>query len=91
MSVLGAELFRFLGGINFALVVLALASLRSLPSSRAPVFLALTVANLSQLLVDLRVRRLQLAHGGFFRQILVGDALFTALNAAALATTSFGT
>ena len=89
VSVLTAELFRFLGGINFALVVLALASLRSAPAARWPAFAALMVANASQLVVDLRVRRLGLAHGGFFRQILIGDALFTALNAAALAFTLF--
>lgn len=77
------ELFRFLGGINAAIVVLALASVATPPDHRWPAFLALAVANLSQLLVDLRVRRLGLAQGGFFLQILVGDAIFTVVNAAA--------
>lgn len=77
------ELFRFLGGINAAIVVLALASLATPPQLRWPAFLALAVANLSQLLVDLRVKRLGLAHGGFFLQIIVGDAIFTLANVAA--------
>lgn len=85
VSPLAAELFRFLGGLNFALVVLALAALALPRAACWPVFVALTAANASQLIVDVRVQRLQLAHGPFFRQILVGDAAFTLLNAAALA------
>jgi len=82
---LATELFRFLGGLNLALVVAALASLALAVAARWPILLGLLVANGSQLAVDLRVQRLSLVHGPFFRQILVGDALFTALNGAALA------
>jgi hypothetical protein len=85
VSEVAAELLRFLGGLNLAPVVLALASLAVTPGQRWTAFLALAVANLSQLLVDLRVRRLGLARGAFFTQILVGDAFFTAANTAALA------
>ncbi len=83
VNVLATELFRFLGGMNLALVVLALASLALSDAHRWPVFLALAIANSSQFAVDLRVRRLALAQGAFFAQILVGDALFTGLNAGA--------
>jgi hypothetical protein len=83
---LAAELFRFLGGLNAALVVLALASVWT--ADRAPALLALAVANASQLAVDLRVRRLGLAHGPMFTQILVGDAVFTAATLAAFAVVS---
>lgn len=84
-----AELFRFLGGINAALVVLALASLALSVPARWPALLALAVANLSQLVVDVRVKRLGLAHGPFFAQILVGDALFTVANTVAGAMSAF--
>jgi hypothetical protein len=83
VSEVSAELFRFLGVINAGFVVLALASLALPVPERWPAFLALTVANLSQLVIDLRVKRLGLAHGGFFRQVMIGDALFTAVNASA--------
>lgn len=83
VSDVSAELFRFLGGINAGFVVLALASLALPVSERWPAFVALAVANLSQLIIDLRVKRLGLAHGGFFRQVMIGDALFTAANAGA--------
>jgi hypothetical protein len=83
VQVVSAELFRFLGGINASLVVLALASLALDEHSRWPALAALAVANLSQLLIDLRVKRLGLAHGPFFLQILAGDALFTLANAGA--------
>lgn len=83
VHVVSAELFRFLGGINAALVVLALATLALDGPARWPAFAALAVANLSQLVVDLRVKRLGLAHGSFFAQILAGDALFTLANAGA--------
>lgn len=83
INTIAAELFRFLGGINLALVVLALFSLALSPAERWPAFLSLATANLSQLLVDLRVKRLRLARGPFFTQILWGDALFTAANTGA--------
>jgi hypothetical protein len=83
VSDVSAELFRFLGGINAGLVVLALASLALPVPHRWPAFVALMVANLSQLVIDLRVKRLGLAHGGFFRQVLIGDAVFTLANAGA--------
>jgi hypothetical protein len=88
---MATELFRFLGGMNLALVVAALASLAIPVAARWPIFLGLLVANGSQLAVDLRVQRRSLAHGPFFRQILFGDALFTLLNGAALATVLAGT
>lgn len=82
VQVVAAELFRFLGGINAGFVVLALASLALPLEARWPAFAALAVANLSQALVDVRVSRLGLAHGGFFRQILIGDVAFTLANTA---------
>jgi len=84
VNVLAAELFRFLGGINLALVVLAVVSLMAPPGQRWPAFVALAVANLSQWAVDVRVQRPGLVHGPFFRQILAGDVVFTAANVAAL-------
>lgn len=90
VQIVPTELFRFLGGINAALVVLALASLAIPAPHRWPAFLALAVANLSQLMVDLRVKRLGLAHGGFFLQIVIGDAIFTVANAAAVVVAAIG-
>ena len=79
------ELFRFLAGLNAALVVLALAALFAGAEGRALALLTLAVANLSQALIDVRVLRLSLARGPMFKQILAGDVLFTALCGAALA------
>lgn len=83
ISVIATELFRFLGGLNLALVVLALCALALEPAARWPVFVALAVANLSQALQDVRVQRMGLARGRFFQQILVGDFVFTGANLAA--------
>jgi hypothetical protein len=85
---IAAELFRFLGGMNLGMVVLAWASVAG--GSRGPALLALAVANGSQLAVDLRVRRLGLARGAMFAQILAGDAVFTVAPLAALAIGSHG-
>lgn len=79
------ELFRFLGGLNLALAVLAGASMWQPQAQRWPALLALAVANLSQYLVDVRVLTQGMVHGPFFKQILWGDALFACANAAALA------
>lgn len=80
-SQISVELFRFLGSINAAFVVLALASI---PAPARAIFASLAVANLSQLVIDLRVRRMGLARGVFFQQVMVGDALFTGANVAGL-------
>lgn len=85
VSEVATELLRFLGGLNLAPVALALTSLAMAPAQRWTAFLALAVANASQLVVDLRVQRLGLARGPFFTQILVGDCFFTAANLLALA------
>ena len=79
------ELFRFLGGLNLALAVLALASLRVPASAQWACALTLMVGNASQFAVDVRVRRLRLAHGAMFWQIYIGDGLFTLANAVVLA------
>lgn len=85
VNVLTVELFRFLAGLNVALMVLAVAAVFMDPAQRWPVYLSLCVANASQYLADLRMRRLQLVHGPMFTQILWGDAFFTLANAYALA------
>ncbi|MCO5167376.1 MAG: hypothetical protein M9894_13585 [Planctomycetes bacterium] len=85
VNVIAAELLRFLAGLNLALVVLAAAALLAGREARLLALLTLAVANLSQLAIDLRVRRLGLARGAFFTRILVGDALFTALCGGAFA------
>jgi hypothetical protein len=74
--VIAVELFRFLSGLNAALAALAIVAI-ALPGSRLGAAIALTIANGSQALQDLRVRRLGLARGAMFTQILVGDAIFT--------------
>jgi hypothetical protein len=84
VSALAAELFRFLGGLNLACVVLAVGAALS-PGAQALAAGALATANLTQLLQDLRVRRLGLARGPMFATILAGDALFTLANALLLA------
>ena len=83
ISAIATEAVRFLGGINAGFVVLGLAALALPAGTRWPALVALCVANLSQLVVDLRVRRLGLAHGPYFMQILIGDAVFTVANAGA--------
>jgi hypothetical protein len=82
VNLIATELFRFLGAMNAAFVVLAVAAIWL--DGRALAHLTLAAANLSQLVIDVRVHRKRLAHGPMFMQIYVGDALFTALNAAAL-------
>jgi hypothetical protein len=84
ISPIAVELFRFLGAMNFAFVVLAVAAATLLPEGRVTAFLVLAVANLSQAVVDLRVQRLGLAHGPMFGQIFIGDVMFTAANVLAL-------
>lgn len=85
VNVLTVELFRFLAGLNVSIVVLALAAVFLDPSQRWAVYLSLCVANASQFLADLRMRRLKLVHGAMFTQILWGDAFFTLANAFAMA------
>lgn len=85
VNVLTVELFRFLAGLNVAVVVLAVAAIWMEPSQRWPVFLSLCVANASQFLADVRMRRLRLVHGPMFTQILWGDAFFTLANGVAMA------
>ena len=87
VSRISAELFRFLGGMNVGMVVLALAAIALPEEHRWPAFVALMAGNLSQLVIDLRVKRLGLAHGGFFRQVTIGDAFFTLANASAVVLT----
>ncbi len=84
VSVLTAELFRFLGGLNLACVVLAVGAVL-FPGAEALTAAVLATANLTQMLQDLRVKRMGLAKGPMFTTILVGDALFTLANAAVLA------
>lgn len=72
-------------GHELAFVVLAATAIFADPEARRLAYLTLIVANLSQLVIDLRVQRLGLARGAFFLQILAGDALFAALNGVALA------
>ncbi len=82
VSAVARELLRFLGAINAGYSLLAVAAMVR-PEARAVAHLVLAAANLSQFVVDWRVLRLGLAKGPMFGQILAGDALFTALNAAA--------
>lgn len=85
VNVVAIELFRFLGAMNLAFVVLGGAAIFVGLEARRLAHVTLIVANLSQLVIDLRVQRLGLARGAFFLQILAGDALFAALNGVALA------
>lgn len=82
VSEVGAELFRFLGGMNAALVVLAAGACFGTTETVALAAGALCVANASQLVQDVRIARSGLASGVFFAQIVVGDAVFTVANAA---------
>jgi len=83
ISPIATELFRFLGAMNAAFIVLGVLAASVLPQGRLLAFAVLTVANLSQALVDVRVQRLGLARGAMFKQIFVGDVLFTIANVAA--------
>ena len=81
VEVIPTELFRFLAGLNVALVVLAaVAAASSVPQVVQVAGITLAVANASQLAQDLRVARLGLIRGPMFRTILVGDAVFTVAN-----------
>lgn len=82
VNVVATELFRFLGGLNAALVVLALLAAWD-PASRRAALLTLCVANATQLAQDVRVLRLGLARGPFLLQILAGDAAFAVLTGVA--------
>lgn len=84
VSPIAAEIFRFLAGMNVAVALLAALAIAA-PASRAVAHVVLAVANATQWAGDVRVARLGLARGGMFRQILVGDAIFTVLNAVAAA------
>lgn len=84
VNILTVELFRFLAGLNIALVVLAIAAIFLEPPQRWPVYLSLCVANASQFLADIRMKRLKLVHGSMFTQIFWGDAFFTLANAFAI-------
>jgi hypothetical protein len=82
--VIPTELFRFVAGLNLALVVLALgAAVAAEPGTRRLAAVVLAVANASQFAQDVRVARMGLAHGPMFRAILWGDLLFTLANLAA--------
>jgi hypothetical protein len=82
VSVVGAELFRFLGGMNAALVVLGAGACFGSMETVGLAAAVLCVANASQLVQDVRIARSGLASGAFFGQIVAGDALFTVANAA---------
>lgn len=84
ISPIAVELFRFLGAMNAAFIVLAVLAASAFPAGRTLAFVVLAAANLSQALVDARVRRLDLARGPMFMQIFVGDVVFTVANLAAL-------
>jgi len=83
ISPIATELFRFLGAMNFAFVVLPLLALTLGGEARFLAFVTLAVANASQAVIDVRVKRMGLAQGPMFFQIFVGDIVFTAANAAA--------
>jgi hypothetical protein len=79
ISPIAVELFRFLGAMNTGFIVLAVLAV-AFPAARPVTYLALAVANASQAIVDLRVQRLGLAQGPMFKQIFVGDVVFTLAN-----------
>ncbi len=79
VSAVAAELLRFLGALNAGFSWLAIAAIWR-PEARVVAFATLAVANLSQMIVDVRVQRLALAKGAMFRHIMFGDALFTFAN-----------
>jgi hypothetical protein len=85
VSPVAVELLRFLGAINVGFVVLAVLAVTVMPEGRPLAFATLAVANLSQMLVDVRVQRLGLTRGPMFKQILIGDLAFTIANGAAFA------
>jgi hypothetical protein len=78
-----AELFRFLGALNFALAAFALLLIFAPANSVWMALAGFSALNLSQFAVDLRVQRLKMAHGPMFKTILAGDGAFFALNAVA--------
>ena len=82
VGLIPTELLRFLGGLNAALLVLALLAC-ALPDARFVAVITLAVANASQAVQDFRVMRLGHVRGAMFRQILVGDCLFTVANGVA--------
>lgn len=84
---LAAELFRFLGGLNIALVALG-AIACFVPPARPVAAAVLALANATQFVQDVRVKRLGFARGGFFTQILVGDAIFAVANLAVAVATA---
>jgi hypothetical protein len=84
VSPIAVELFRFLGAMNAAFIVLAVLAASAYPEGRRLAFVVLAAANLSQALVDVRVQRLGLARGAMFKQIFFGDVVFTVANVVAL-------
>jgi len=84
VSPIAVELMRFLGAINLGYVALGALAATAFPEARRAAFVVLAIANMSQALVDVRVQRLGLTRGPMFRQILIGDVLFTIANVVAL-------
>jgi hypothetical protein len=78
---IAAEAVRFLGAINVAFFGLGVGACFVDQSAYWLISLALMLANLSQALVDISVKRRGLAGGSFFNQILWGDLFFATLNA----------
>jgi len=85
ISPVATELFRFLGAMNIGFIVLALLAASAFPEGRRLAYVVLVVANASQAIVDARVQRLGLARGSMFKQIFLGDVVFTLANALAFA------
>jgi|GEM_PF-3154687 len=85
ISPVAVELFRFLGAMNTGFVVLALLAAVVFPEARRLAYVVLMVANASQAVIDLRVQRLGLARGPMFKQIFLGDVVFTIANVVAFA------
>jgi hypothetical protein len=81
---IAAEVVRFLGAINFAFFLLGVGACFVDQNSYWLAALVLMFANLSQAIVDNRVKQSGLAGGPFFMQIFWGDVIFTLLNALCL-------
>ncbi len=85
VAAIPTELFRFLGAMNLPCVLLAAGAALAGLEARRLALACLVVANLGQAALDLRVHRLGLAQGPFFRAIFAGDLLFAALSGLGLA------
>jgi len=77
-----AELMRFLGGLNFAICLLAAVSLLVAVEPQWVMLSFFAAANFSQFAIDVYVHRAGLTNSAFLVQILGGDALVTVLNTA---------